>query len=62
MVNLKKFYLKEIVGGRLVLDKTEPTKNEKLLETIEASSWIKAREKVHSDYYVHRFGHGYFSA
>jgi hypothetical protein len=53
---MKTFYLTENKEGRLVLD--EKTHGD-LLETIEAKSWLDAREKVPTEYFEKKKGHGY---
>lgn len=54
------FYLKKLPSGRVYLSQIAPTKNEELIQTIDAEKWIKAREKVPSDYYKRVEGEGYF--
>ncbi len=57
------FYLKGLIGGRVVLSPVPPTPSEDLIQEIEAKHWVAAREQTRvSDFelYAHRHGYGYF--
>ena len=40
------FYLKGLIGGRVVLSPVPPTPSEDLIQEIEAKHWVAAREQT----------------
>lgn len=56
-----RFYLKQLPSGRVYLSQIVPTKDEVVLDEIDADSWIRARERVPDQYYEQRWGHGFFN-
>lgn len=55
-----RFYLKQLPSGRVYLSQIVPTKDEVVLDEIDADSWIRARERVPDQYYEQRWGYGFF--
>lgn len=55
------FYLKRTASGRVYLSQIKPVKEEDVIKEIDAEKWIKAREKINSDFYEHREGHGFLA-
>jgi len=56
------FYVKKLSTGRVYLSQEEPTKEEDVLETVEAETWLAAREKLAPngfEKYTPRPGYGF---
>lgn len=55
------FYLKKTPEGRAYISQIAPKESEEVLQTIDAETWIKAREEVCAEYFKHKPGYGYFT-
>lgn len=54
------YILQQLECGRIVLD-TERHRKSEILRTIEADSWLEAREQIEPYEFIHRPGLGFFT-